>query len=35
MEKERIDIVKAWPEPKSVQNIKVFIGFVNFYRRFI
>ena len=35
MEKERIDAVKAWPEPKLVQDIQVFIGFANFYQRFI
>ena len=35
MEEEKIDAVKAWPEPKSVQDLQVFIGFANFYRRFI
>ena len=35
MKKERIDVVKAWPEPKLVQDIQVLIGFANFYRRFI
>ena len=35
MEEERIDAIKTWPEPKSVQDILVFIGFANFYRRFI
>ena len=35
MEDERIKVVKSWPEPKSVQDIQVFIGFANFYRRFI
>ena len=35
MEEERIDAVKAWPEPKSIRDIQVFIGFANFYRRFI
>ena len=35
IEEERIDIVKAWPKPKSVQDIQVFIGFTNFYQRFI
>ena len=35
MEEERIDAVKAWPEPKSIRDIQRFIGFANFYRRFI
>ena len=35
MEAERIEVVKEWPEPKSVQDIQVFLGFANFYRRFI
>ena len=35
MEEERINAVKAWPEPKSVWDIQVFIRFANFYRRFI
>ena len=35
MEDERIEAVRSWPEPKSVRDIQVFIGFANFYRRFI
>ena len=35
MEEERINAVKAWPEPKSIRDIQVFIEFANFYRRFI
>ena len=35
MEDEQIEAVKNWPEPKSVQDIQVFIYFANFYRRFI
>ena len=35
MEEERIDTVKKWLEPQSVRDIQVFIGFANFYRRFI
>ena len=35
IEDERIEAVRNWSEPKSVQNIQVFIGFTNFYRRFI
>ena len=35
MEDERITAVEQWPEPKSVRDIQVFLGFANFYRRFI
>ena len=35
MEAKRIEVVKDWPEPKSVRNIQVFLGFANFYRRCI
>ena len=35
MEAERIKVVKDWLEPKSVCNIQVFLGFANFYWRFI
>ena len=35
IEEERINAVKAWPEPKSIRDIQVFIGFANFFRRFI
>ena len=35
MEDKQIEAVKNCPEPKSVQDIQVFIGFVNFYERFI
>ena len=28
---ERIKVVKNWPEPKSVCDIQVFLGFANFY----
>ena len=35
MEDEQIKAMKNWPEPTSVRDIQVFIGFANFYRRFI
>ena len=35
MEDKRTKAVKSWLEPKSVQDIQVFIGFVNFYWHFI
>ena len=35
MEEEKIEAVKAWPEPKSIRDIQVFLRFANFYHRFI
>ena len=35
MEAEKIEVVKKWPEPKSIQDIQVFLGFVNIYLQFI
>ena len=35
MEEERINAVKKWPEPESIRDIQIFIGFANFYRRFL
>ena len=35
IEDERIEAVKNWPKPKFIYNIQVFLGFANFYWRFI
>ncbi len=35
MEEERIKAGRDWPKPQSVRDIQVFLGFANFYRRFI
>ena len=35
IEEDRIQLVKNWPELKSIREIQVFVGFANFYRRFI
>ena len=35
MEDKKIEVVRNWSEPKLVQDIQVFIGFVNFYWCFI
>jgi hypothetical protein len=35
MDPKKIDSVLSWPTPKSVHDIQVFLGFANFYRRFI
>ena len=35
MEDKRIEAVKQWSEPQSIRDIQLFLGFANFYRRFI
>ena len=35
MEDERIEVVRDWPESKSIKDIHIFFRFANFYRRFI
>lgn len=32
---KKIEAVKAWPKPKSISHIQVFLEFANFYQRFI
>src|SRR5437773_1056722 len=32
---DRISTISEWPVPRSVTDIQVFLGFANFYRRFI
>jgi hypothetical protein len=32
---ERVKTIQDWLKPKSVRDIRVFIGFMNYYRRFI
>jgi hypothetical protein len=35
MDPDRVATVKDWPLPKTQRDIQVFIGFANYYRRFI
>ena len=35
IKKDRIQSVRNWSKLKSVRDIQVFVGFANFYRRFI
>ncbi len=35
MEEGRIFTILNWPEPESVREVQSFLGFANFYRRFV
>ena len=35
MEKEKVDGVLSWPEPKNTKDIRKFLGLANYYKRFI
>ena len=35
MSNDKIKIIQDWPELKKVKNIQFFLGFTNFYCRFI
>ena len=35
MSNDKVKIIQDWPEPKKVKNIQSFLGFANFYCRFI
>ena len=35
IEQEKIKAVKDWKTPTKIKDVESFLGFVNFYRRFI
>ena len=35
MEEDCISTILNWPEPESVLEVQSFLGFANFYRRFV
>jgi transposase InsO family protein len=35
MDRSRVATVEEWPTPTSFRDVQVFLGFANFYRRFI
>jgi hypothetical protein len=32
---DRVKTITEWPKPRTVRDIRIFIGFMNYYRRFI
>ena len=32
---EKVDTITSWPRPKNIKELQTFLGFANFYRRFI
>ena len=35
MEEEKVTAVRNWPTPTNVKGIERFLGFTNYYRRFV
>ncbi|EPQ27719.1 uncharacterized protein PFL1_06886 [Pseudozyma flocculosa PF-1] len=35
MDTKKVEAILQWPEPESIHDIQSFLGFANFYRRFI
>ncbi|CCO35566.1 hypothetical protein RSOLAG1IB_11470 [Rhizoctonia solani AG-1 IB] len=35
MDEKKVEAVTSWPVPKTVKQVQVFLGFVNYLRRFI
>jgi len=35
MDPSKVETVKTWPPPENLQDVRVFLGFANFYCRFI
>jgi len=35
MDPGKVKVIREWPEPRKVKDIQSFLGFANFYRRFI
>jgi hypothetical protein len=35
MDKNKVQTILDWPEPRKIKDVQSFLGFANFYRRFI
>jgi hypothetical protein len=35
MDPKKLEAIEKWPQPKNIIEVQEFLGFANFYRRFI
>ena len=35
MDDKKVKAIREWPEPRNLRDVQTFLGFANFYRRFI
>ena len=35
MNDKKVKAIREWPEPRNLKEVQAFLGFANFYRRFI
>ena len=35
MEPGKVEAITGWPQPRNATDVRSFLGFVNFYRRYI
>ena len=35
MDEEKVNAIREWPEPRNLKEVQAFLGFANFYQRFI
>ena len=35
MDNEKVKAIKEWPEPRTLKEVQAFLGFANFYRKFV
>ena len=35
MDDKKVKAIREWPEPRNLKKVQAFLGFANFYRRFI
>ena len=35
MDDEKVKVIREWSEPRNLKEVQAFLGFANFYQRFI